>query len=70
MDALPSLLACDTVRPPISASPTASRAAVGEASVIVRTILARALQAEWLAPQEGLAVMRWLDRLDARISMS
>jgi len=34
------------------------------ATVIVRTLLARALHAKWVTREEGVAVMRWLDRLD------
>jgi hypothetical protein len=33
--------------------------------IILRTLLAQALQAEWISVEEGTAVMRWLNQLDS-----
>jgi hypothetical protein len=64
MIALSSLPVSGTARQPTSAVGSSRQVKGVHATVIVRTLLAQALQAKWVAPEEGVAVMRWLDRLD------
>lgn len=54
-----------TIRRPKSAPCPSHQGERVHAAVIVRRILARAVQAEWVTSNDGLAVMRWLDHLDA-----
>ena len=53
-----------TIQRPTSAACISNSVGGVHATVIVREMLARALQANFIAREEGLAVMRWLDHID------
>jgi len=53
-----------TVRRPTSAVFDSDSLKGVDAIVILREMLARGLQMRWIAREEGLVIMRWLDHLD------